>query len=174
MPGNDVSFVVCSALSAAGLAIALLTAWKKTRTGRHFRRATAIAGWALVPIGLHLTGLVGVFGTIGVEFGKWAAKLVFSMQVWTGFAVLAVGVLLMAIARLTGGRGRKAKRGKGKSKGVDAGTAAGPAAPEASKPAGALPAEKRAAQPASGSKSSGDGEGEDFSEIEEILKRRGI
>lgn len=170
MPGNDVSFVVCSALSAAGLAIALLTAWKKTRTGRHFRRATAIAGWALVPIGLHLTGLVGVFGTIGVEFGKWAAKLVFSMQVWTGFAVLAVGVLLMVIARLTGGRGRKAKR----SKGVDAGTAAGPAAPEASKPAGALPAEKRAAQPASSSKSSGDGEGEDFSEIEEILKRRGI
>ncbi|OIV36184.1 hypothetical protein BIV57_17655 [Mangrovactinospora gilvigrisea] len=178
------TLVICSALSAAGLAIALLTAFR-----RRFRRATFIAAWSLLPIGFQMTGLLTMLRKIGVAIGDWASGLVMKPTVWSGFAVLAVAVVLFIVARLAGGKGlgfgrkkrreRKAREKEAKAGGRSgvAATAAGPAAPGASKPAGALEGDRSAPQPAarSGKKSaSSDDDLSDFSEIEAILKKRGI
>ncbi|WP_407563765.1 hypothetical protein [Streptomyces sp. 184] len=154
---------VCAALSAAGLAISLLTAYR-----RRFRRATKIAALSLVPVGLAMAGLIELGGKVGRAIGDWAADLVLKPSVWGGFAVLAVAVLLWIVQRLVGER---AKRKEGGSA-----PAAPAAAPSASRPAlgGGRAGKSRGAAPATGGrKRSGSGD-EDFSDIEAILKKHGI
>ncbi|NGN65780.1 hypothetical protein G5C51_17985 [Streptomyces sp. A7024] len=149
---------VCAALSAAGLAIALLTAYR-----RRFLRATKIAALSLLPVGLAMAGLVKLGGKIGKASGEWAADLVFKPTVWAGFGVLAVAVVLWVIARIAGGRAPTRKERKA------AKAARQPAAaPAASDPAAIAPAPKPA-----GKKAAGGGD-EDFSDIEAILKKHGI
>ncbi|KIF72355.1 membrane protein, partial [Streptomyces sp. AcH 505] len=88
---------ICSAVSVAGLGIAAVTAYRK-----RFLKATRIAAYSLVPIGLVLTGVV-----------KWLAHTAFSVTAWSGFVLLAVAWLLFmltrAIERRTGGT-RKERR----------------------------------------------------------------
>lgn len=154
---------VCAALSAAGLAIAMLTAYR-----RRFRRATKIAALSLLPIGLAMAGLVELGGEVATATGDWATDLVLKPSVWGGFGVLAVAVVLWVAQRFAGER---AKRKAG-------GGAAPAAAPAASRPAlgGGRAGKADAPEPAAGGrKSSGSGAGdEDFSDIEAILKKHGI
>ncbi|WP_431960556.1 hypothetical protein [Actinacidiphila sp. bgisy160] len=142
---------VCVALSAAGLVIALLTAYR-----RRFRRATMIAAAALLPVGLYMTGLVSLAGTVVRAVADWAADLVFKPSVWAGFGVLALSVVLYVLARV------------GRSKGVAQGSAGRAVAPGVGAPAlaqGKKPVPKAAKT---------DPDLAEFGEIEEILKRRGI
>ena len=74
---------VCAALSAAGLAVSFLTAYR-----RRFVAATRLAAVSLLPIGLAMAGLVGLGGKIIQAISSWAADLVFKPTVWVGFAVL--------------------------------------------------------------------------------------
>jgi hypothetical protein len=142
---------VCMALSAAGLAIALLTAWR-----RRFRAALRWAAVALVPTGLYLTGLITVCRKIGQAIGTWAAHLVFDPKVWVGVAMLGAAVLLLV---LTGVIRRRAPRER---------AAGRPAAASAPAPGGALPTRVRPAPPSAAAPD------DDMKEIEDILKRRGI
>jgi hypothetical protein len=154
---------VCSAVSAAGLGIAAITAYRK-----RFLAATRLAAYSLVPVGLVMTGAVG-----------WISDMVFKPMVWAGFGVLALAWLLFmttrAVERRTGGtrKERKAARaaqrdavapaasapslGAGTGTGVGVGAAAAPAAAQAP----AAKPKKAAAN-------------EDFSDIEAILKKHGI
>ena len=162
---------VCVALSGAGLATAVLTAWR-----RRFRAATRTAAVAALPVGLYLAGLVTLGRRIGTAVGDWAADLVLDPKVWTGFAVLGCAVLLYLASRL--GRSRRAGRAA-----ADAGAA--PVAPgggaAAVPPPGGRPAvtagnraPERAGKPGKAAKAGkGAGAGE-FDEIEEILRKRGI
>src|SRR6478752_4461409 len=59
---------VCSAVSAAGLGIAAVTAYRK-----RFLAAARIAAYSLVPIGLVLTGVV-----------QWVSDIAFRPSVWLG------------------------------------------------------------------------------------------
>lgn len=156
---------VCVALSGAGLAMALLTAWR-----RRFLHATRIAAWALLPIGLYMTGLATLGRKVGVAVGKWGADLVFKPTVWIGILVLAVSALLFMIVRVAGKRSPRRRKVTGDDGGVPA------VAPQAS--TGALePGRGAQRQPAPSrkkAKASGDDGLSDFSEIEEILRRRGI
>lgn len=148
---------ICAALSAAGLALAVLTAYR-----RRFLRATRIAALALLPVGLSMAGLVTLGRRIGGAVGDWAVGLVFRPTVWTGFAVIAISALLYGVTRLLSGRGAPAGRTAGSDRPA--------AAPGASAPA-ALPRSRRSPGRGSGGGDSGLG---DFADIEEILKRRGI
>lgn len=154
---------VCAALSAAGLAIALLTAYR-----RRFRRATKIAALSLVPVGLAMAGLVELGGEVGQATGDWAADLVMDPSVWAGFGVLAVAVVLWVGQRLAGERSKRKAAG---------GAPAVPAAaPTVSRPAlgGGKAGKAGGSAPATGGrKRSGSGD-EDFSDIEAILKKHGI
>lgn len=75
---------VCAAVSAAGLGIAALTAYRK-----RFLAATRIAAFSLVPVGLVMTGVI-----------DWLTGVVFKPTVWAGFGVLALSVVLFMIARV--------------------------------------------------------------------------
>jgi hypothetical protein len=146
--------IVCMALSAAGLVIALLTAVR-----RRIRAAFRWTALALVPTGLYLTGLIPVFDRIGRSLGSWATHLVFDPRVWTGLGLLGLSVLILLATGL--GRGRRSAK-----------AATGPARPAASaRPAGAAlsPAPAPSAHQKSGAADPGD-----FSDVEEILKRRGL
>jgi hypothetical protein len=168
---------VCAALSAAGLAVAFLTAYR-----RRFAAATRIAAFALLPVGLAMAGLIDLAGDIGRAVGGWAADLVLDPRVWAGFGVLALAVVLYVIARVAAGRGAesgreglsrrerraaaRAERGQLDAGRPTAGTG-GPAGTGRTAGAG-----RKEDAPASGA--SGAGRDEDFSDIEAILKKHGI
>ncbi|GAB2795233.1 hypothetical protein [Streptomyces daliensis] len=166
---------VCAALSAAGLAVAFLTAFR-----RRYAAATRIAAFSLLPVGLAMAGLVGLAGKIGKAVGTWASDLVLKPTVWAGFGVLAFAVVLYVIARLAGGSRATRKERRAAARASGAGSVApsagapalgGSRAPAPGTTAQAAPA-RGAGKPAGRSASAGDGE--DFSDIEAILKKHGI
>ncbi|MGW0391381.1 hypothetical protein ACWDYJ_10850 [Streptomyces sp. NPDC003042] len=142
---------ICSAVSAAGLGIAALTAYR-----RRFLAATRIAAYALVPVGLVMTGLV-----------QWAAGVVFRPTVWIGFGLLGLAWLLFmttrTVERRALGKAPKPAKAPKATKGSPARKAV---APSASSPAtGQKPQKPQTSQAAPA---------EDFSDIEAILKKHGI
>ncbi|WP_449350162.1 hypothetical protein [Streptomyces shaanxiensis] len=145
---------VCSAVAAAGLGIAAVSAYRK-----RFLAATRIAAYSLVPLGLVMTGVV-----------DWLADTAFSPTAWAGFGVLGLSWVLFsttrAVERRRGGtrKERKAARGAG-SQGAVAPTASAPSLGPAVRTPAARPAGKpRTAETAT----------DDFSDIEAILKKHGI
>ncbi|MGW4276505.1 hypothetical protein ACWEGQ_30090, partial [Streptomyces seoulensis] len=98
---------VCSAVSAAGLGIAAVTAYRK-----RFLAAARIAAYALVPVGLVMTGVVG-----------WLADTAFSPTAWAGFTLLGCAWALFAttraVERRRGGT-RKERRAAARASGGDA------------------------------------------------------
>ncbi|WP_055526148.1 hypothetical protein [Streptomyces graminilatus] len=149
---------VCSAVSAAGLGIAVVTAYRK-----RFLAAARIAAYSLVPVGLVMTGVVG-----------WAADTAFSPSAWAGFGVLGGAWLLFVTTRAV----ERRRSGTRERQDIPA-AQRGVVAPAASAPSlgpgqgrTSRPAARPAAQPTS--KPRGGGAGDDFSDIEAILKKHGI
>ncbi|CAM5555409.1 Cellulose synthase OS=Streptomyces alboniger OX=132473 GN=CP975_05815 PE=4 SV=1 [Streptomyces alboniger] len=143
---------ICSAVSAAGLGIAAVTAYRK-----RFLTAARLAAYALVPVGLVLTGVVG-----------WAADTAFSLRAWVGFGVLGAAWLIFlgtrAVERRSGGTRKERKAAKAARREAVAPAASAPSLGQGARPAAATPAAKpKSAAPA-----------EDFSDIEAILKKHGI
>ncbi|GHH20895.1 hypothetical protein [Streptomyces lanatus] len=142
---------VCSAVAAAGLGIAAVTAYRK-----RFLAATRIAAYSLVPLGLVMTGVV-----------DWLADTAFSPTAWAGFGVLGLSWALFATTRAVdrrrGGtrKERKEARAAAQSDAV---------APTASAPS-LGPGSRQSTRPATAPKA---GAGDDFSDIEAILKKHGI
>ncbi|MGI5336867.1 hypothetical protein ACQEVS_05430 [Streptomyces sp. CA-181903] len=136
---------VCAAVSAGGLGIALLTAYRK-----RFLAATRIAAFALIPIGLVLTGII-----------DWVTDLVFKPTVWAGFGVLALSALLFLVGRAAERRG-SGSRDLPPAGRRDALTPGAPTAPSADRPKGRSKAKGRK------------GTGGEFDDIEAILKKHGI
>ena len=140
---------VCSAVSAAGLGIAVVTAYRK-----RFLAAARIAAYSLVPLGLVMTGVV-----------DWLADTAFSPTAWAGFGVLGLSWVLFAttrtVERRRGGtrKERRAARAAARPEAVAPGASA-PSLGQGSRPA---------ARPAPASRSE-----DDFSDIEAILKKHGI
>lgn len=146
---------VCSAVSAAGLGIAVVTAYRK-----RFLAAARITAYSLVPVGLVMTGVVG-----------WLADTAFSPTAWAGFGVLGGAWLLFvttrAVERRRGGSRQNRREAQAAQREAVAPAASAPSLGQArgktSRPA---------AQPAA--KQRGGGAGDDFSDIEAILKKHGI
>ncbi|GAA2802417.1 hypothetical protein RMN57_09460 [Kitasatospora sp. CM 4170] len=168
---------VAFALTAAGVAVAGLRAHR-----RRFRSATRWFAVALLPAGLYLSGLFPVARTIGGELADWATDLVFSPRIWTGLALLAVSAALLVTTRLVarrravgGAESGPAAAGAAPARSAVAGSRAAPAGltnAGATAPAAAAP---KAAAPKSGRAGKrDDGLGDEFDDIEEILRRRGI
>ncbi len=152
---------VCVALSGAGLAVALLTAWR-----RRFRRAIRVAALALLPIGLYEAGLITLAGKIGAAIGGWATGLVLKPTVWAGFAVLALAVLLYVATRF--GDSKQVARTERRAAQAPQG---GPAVTAGSAPR--LGRSKPAAK-SKGQSAGGDELSSEMGDIEEILRKHGI
>ncbi|MFJ6699670.1 hypothetical protein ACIQM4_26875 [Streptomyces sp. NPDC091272] len=149
---------VCSAVSAAGLGIAAITAYRK-----RFLAATRLAAYSLVPVGLVMTGAVG-----------WISDIAFRPVVWAGFGVLALAWLLFmttrAVERRTTGtrKERRAAKAAQRDAVAPAASAPAPGAGRSTAPPAVAPA------PAAGAKQPKKAADEDFSDIEAILKKHGI
>ncbi|OON82151.1 hypothetical protein [Streptomyces tsukubensis] len=156
---------VCSAVSAAGLGIAAITAYRK-----RFLAAARLAAYSLVPVGLVMTGAV-----------QWVADTAFSPTAWAGFGVLAVAWLLFlttrAVERRTVGtrKERRAARAASRRQAVEPGASAPAPAPAVGRAPARRSAPATAPPEASKGKPRGGAEpSEDFSDIEAILKKHGI
>ena len=150
---------VCLLLSVVFLVLAVLAGVR--RRGRGAVRWFALA---LVPAGLYLTGLVTMFRKVGSAIGSWASHLVLDPRVWTGFVMLAAAVLLLLA---TGLLRRRSARGSESSSGGGRTVTSRPSR------AAVAPAAKGNV-PTTGRGNGGSAREDDFSDIEEILKRRGI
>ncbi|MCX5202402.1 hypothetical protein OG897_13215 [Streptomyces sp. NBC_00237] len=150
---------VCSAVSAAGLGIAAITAYRK-----RFLTATRLAAYSLVPVGLVMTGAVG-----------WLSDIVFKPVVWAGLGVLGLAWLLFTttrfVERRTGGTRKERKAAKAAQREAVAPAASAPSL-GAGSPASA-PRAQAAPAPAP-AQAKGKKADEDFSDIEAILKKHGI
>ncbi|NEB37899.1 hypothetical protein [Streptomyces sp. SID14515] len=152
---------ICSAVSAAGLGIAAVTAYRK-----RFLTATRIAAYSLVPIGLVLTGVV-----------EWVAGIAFKPSVWLGFGVLGLSWLLFMTTRAIERRSgtTRAERKAARAAGRDEAVAPAASAPSLGAGATAGPAAaKPQPQPRAKKKQEAAAPGDDFSDIEAILKKHGI
>ncbi|MEV0321346.1 hypothetical protein ACIBKX_27850 [Streptomyces sp. NPDC050658] len=144
---------VCSAVSAAGLGIAAVTAYRK-----RFLAATRLAAYSLIPVGLVMTGVVG-----------WLADTAFSVKAWAGFGVLGFAWLLFmttrAVERRSVGTRKERKAAKAAQREAVAPAASAPSLGQTARPAAKaeVKAKPKAAAPS-----------EDFSDIEAILKKHGI
>ncbi|MGC0342144.1 hypothetical protein [Streptomyces sp. SLBN-8D4] len=146
---------VCSAVAAAGLGIAAVTAYRK-----RFLAATRIAAYSLVPLGLVMTGVV-----------DWLADTAFSPTAWAGFGVLGLSWVLFSTTRAV-----ERRRGTRKERKAARGAQREAVAPTASAPS-IGPAARTPATPATrpaGKSRATESAGEDFSDIEAILKKHGI
>ncbi|MCX4452813.1 hypothetical protein OG585_08760 [Streptomyces sp. NBC_01340] len=143
---------VCSAVSAAGLGIAAVTAYRK-----RFLSAARIAAYSLVPVGLVMTGVVG-----------WLVDTAFSPTAWAGFGVLGVAWLLSMTTRAVERRGGGTRKERKAAARAAQREAVAPAASAPSLSQGSRPAARPATTPRA------TGSGDDFSDIEAILKKHGI
>ncbi|MFD7710819.1 hypothetical protein ACFV6E_06040 [Streptomyces sp. NPDC059785] len=144
---------VCSAVSAAGLGIAVVTAYR-----RRFLAAARVAAYSLVPVGLVMTGVVG-----------WAADTAFSPAAWAGFGVLGAAWLLFMTTRALERRGGGTRKERKAAARAARREAVAPAASAPSLGQGSTPAVRPAAAPKAGPSAA-----DDFSDIEAILKKHGI
>ncbi|WP_406256858.1 hypothetical protein [Streptomyces nigra] len=142
---------VCSAVAAAGLGIAAVTAYRK-----RFLAATRIAAYALVPLGLVMTGVV-----------EWLADTAFSPTAWVGFGVLGLSWVLFATSRAVERRRGGTRKERKEARAAERREAVAPAASAPSLGEGAKPSKRPASAPRAEP-------ADDFSDIEAILKKHGI
>jgi hypothetical protein len=164
----------CAALTGIGL-VASWFALRRRGTGAGLRGAA----WSLLPLAAYLTGSIQMFWKIGTAIGDFAAHLVLSPKVWSGVGVAALaGVLFVVSAPLK--RRRKLARKAAAAGETGPATETGgkrPAVPEraAANGAGRKGRQELEPSPARSSRAAAKSEpDDDMSEVEEILRRRGI
>lgn len=149
---------ICSAVSAAGLGIAAITAYRK-----RFLAATRIAAYSLVPVGLVMTGVV-----------EWVSDIAFKPSVWLGFGLLALAWLLFMTTRAVERRSGSTRKDRKAARAAERGAAVAPPAPSPSLTSGAGAPGARAQGEKGKKPQQAAAPGEDFSDIEAILKKHGI
>jgi hypothetical protein len=164
---SDIGGAICVAVTALGL-VWSYRIWRKDGVHRGMR---AIA-WSLIPLAAYLVGAVGLIGRLVNAVVIFAGSLVFSPKTYAGAIVVIVAVLLFI---LSGGlplaKERKARKRRKAEK------AAARAQRDSGQPAAAAGRESKAVEPRrTGAKAAvpGGGSDDDMSDIEEILRKRGI
>ncbi|SDK53207.1 hypothetical protein SAMN05421874_108170 [Nonomuraea maritima] len=161
---NQIALPLCGGLAIAGLVLAYMLF--RRRGVASGLRATA---WALLPVAAYLTGALSALWTIGATVVGFVTNLVLNPMVWAGVALAGLSAVLFIVSGVM--RGRRLR------KSADPAVAA-----EAERPAvGAKPQQAPGARPAAGEPKRAQKAGpkqaakdDDFSDIEELLKRRGI
>ncbi|MEQ4717128.1 cellulose synthase [Nonomuraea sp. B19D2] len=146
---------LCAGVTAVGLVLSFLA----------FRRRGAAAGmrmaaWALLPVAAYLTGALQALWTIGATAVGFVTGLVLNPLVWAGVAVTGLSVVLFVVSGVI--RGRKLSTVRKKKSGE---------APEIQPSANKTPTKPQQPAVAATQKPKS---ADDFSDIEELLKRRGI
>lgn len=152
---------LCAGVTGVGVVLSLLL----------MRRRGAAAGtralaWSLLPAAAYLTGALPALWQVGTAVVGFFAGMVLSPVVWAGVAVAGLSAVLFLVLGVLRRRRRAAAPAAGASAAGGPPAAQGGGAPPRPQASGAAP---RKAVPAA--KPAAD---DDFSDIEAILKRRGI
>lgn len=159
MPFNAIAWLpICAGLTAVGLVFSFLALRRRGAAA-----GMRLAAWSLLPLAALLTGALSALWTVGSTLVGFVTSLVFNPVVWAGVAVAGLSVVLFVVSGVL--RARKLAR-------ADAVTAA-PAADKPGKAAPARPVQQPAGKPAVAPPKSRTND-DDFSDIEDILKKRGI
>lgn len=141
-------------LGAALTVVGLIISWVVWRRKGASAGLRAVA-WSLLPLAFGLIGLMGLLASLAGQLVRFFGGLVFDPLAWAGVVVAGVAVVLWTIGRLLRGRSR-------------------PAAPAEQ----LASTQGRPASPAVGKGSQGPrssaGVDDEFAEIEELLRKRGI
>ncbi|MFB9677214.1 cellulose synthase [Streptosporangium vulgare] len=177
---------ICAGVTGVGLVLSVLL----------MRRRGAAAGlraaaWSLLPVAAFLTGALPTLWNIGTAVVTFVANLVLNPTVWAGVGVAGLSALLFLVSGFLRGRRLRAAASSGASpapvasapaagqrRAVPQGTPGSTGTPGATAVTQPLPKRTPAPSPVSrtaGSKPAAKpAADDDFSDIEDILKRRGI
>jgi hypothetical protein len=152
------------ALAVGLTAIGLVLTWT---VGRRRGAAAVVRGlaWSLVPLALFLTGTIEALWQMGAALVSWVTGFVFELETWAGVAVAGLALLLFLISGFMRGRGGGSSRRRSRREKAASGRSGTPAVAD-------RPTQPQL--PASQGQQTGAADDDDFSDIEEILRRRGI
>jgi hypothetical protein len=154
---------LCGGLTGLGL----VASWLAFRR-RGFAAGLRGVAWSLLPLAAYLTGAIEMIWKMGVAIGDFATSFIFSPEKWAGIAVVVVAALAFVVSGLL----RRNRPGKGTG-----GTAKDGKTARDGKKDGKLKAatgKGQAIAPRSGKAVAGADDDDDFSEVEKILRSRGI
>lgn len=151
---------VCGGLTAFGLVLSYLA----------FRRRGVTAGlrgvaWSLIPMAAYLTQSVQTLWKMGYTFVTWATNFVFSPEKWAGLVLAGLALVLFVVSGLAR-RTRSGDDAEPRRVRAAASSSGAAVAPKAAK--------KQALETKPVKRASAVADDDDFSEIEKILKSRGI
>lgn len=157
---NSIAWLpLCAGATGVGLVFSFLLLRRRGAVA-----AMRLVAWSLLPMAAYLTGALNALWTIGSTVVSFVTSLVFNPLTWAGVALAGLSVVLFMVSGVI--RARRL-------------SAAAPAAQEASAAPARPAAEKKpgrtapAAKPAIAQQKPKTND-DDFSDIEDILKRRGI
>lgn len=164
---NDIAWLpLCAGLTAVGVGLSYLAFRRRgVTTGL---RATA---WSLLPLAAYLTGALQTIWNIGAAAVGFVTGLVLSPAVWAGVVLAGLSALLFVVSGTLRGRALSRARTARPEQGGGAAASERSAGPTATpKTATSKTAQTGKTAPRQVEQSASD----DFSDIEDILKRRGI
>ena len=150
---------LCGGLTGLGL----VASWLVFRR-RGFRAGLRGVAWSLLPLAAYLTGAIEMIWKMGTAIGSFATSFIFSPEKWAGIAVTGVAFVAFVVSGML--RGRPDKDGTPREAKVKAKDKDGTAK--------AAPARKGQAIAARSGSAAATGDDDDFREIEQILRNRGI
>jgi hypothetical protein len=161
-------FPLCGGLTGLGLVGSYL-AYRR----RGFASGLRVFAWSLLPMAAYLTQSVQTLWDMGVKLVDFATGFVFSPERWAGIALVGVAFVAFVVSGLLLRRTRPAKDGESGGRGFRLrGRGKGGKDGAAKTTTGAAP--KQAIERHSTRGTAAVGDDDDFSEIEKILRNRGI
>ena len=152
-----------AALTLVGLIISFFV-WRSKGSAAGLRGVS----WSLVPLAAGLLGLLGAVSQFVGSIFTILVNLIFNPIVWAGVVLTGLAVVLYIVSGVMRARGVGVKTKGGASTGPEGATA--PAEPGRPAAGGGVPAGKVGGAPSKG----GGDDLSDFSDIEALLKKRGI
>lgn len=154
----------CLIVTIVGLILSFI-AWRK----KGLRSGLRGVAWSLLPIVMYLTGAIRLVGHLGSAIVQFAGSFVFSPKAWLGVLLAAVALLCFLISGgipLLGGTRKRSKARRQRARDSRE-SHQGYGGPDPSPAAPAAPPARQQPQvpPASD---------DDLSDVQEILRRRGI
>ncbi len=149
-------------LTLLGL-IASWFAWRRRGVAAGLRGAA----WSLLPLAAYLIGAIQLLWRFGTAIGNFASSFVFSPRVWSGVIVAGVAIALFVVSGILR-RGRAGKRSGAAAQPRPLATRADGGGGAATTGSDGKPAKL------TGGKRQPPAADEDMSEVEAILRRRGI
>jgi hypothetical protein len=161
---SAIDFLICGGLTAAGL---VLSYFRFRRAGA--RSGLRLAALSLLPLAAYLTGTVTLITRLSSAVASFAGSFVFSTKTWAGVVLAGIAVMTLLAS---GGIPLPGRRKGKKARAVPPGAQQAAGIPGAGGPAQIGAGPGKIARP--GKRGAPAAADDDFGDIEEILRRRGI